>query len=107
MSDNKQSGKHGGVTLGLVGLFAFAAGTVFSGENATDKPNVSRFTSDTGAAESALVEGWTFKDSEAADEDVYYSNCSEARAAGADPVRYDDPGYASHLDRDGDGVGCE
>lgn len=28
-------------------------------------------------------------------------------AAGAAPVRRGQPGYASHLDRDGDGVGCE
>lgn len=38
---------------------------------------------------------------------VYYANCSAARAAGAAPVRRSDPGYARHLDRDGDGVGCE
>ncbi|MFC5576926.1 excalibur calcium-binding domain-containing protein [Lysobacter niabensis] len=38
---------------------------------------------------------------------VYFANCSAARAAGAAPVRRGDPGYARHLDRDGDGVGCE
>jgi hypothetical protein len=38
---------------------------------------------------------------------VYYRNCDAARAAGAAPVRAGDPGYARHLDRDGDGVGCE
>ena len=38
---------------------------------------------------------------------VYFKNCSAARAAGAAPVYRGDPGYASHLDRDGDGVGCE
>lgn len=38
---------------------------------------------------------------------VYYSNCSEARAAGAAPVYAGEAGYASHLDRDGDGIGCE
>jgi hypothetical protein len=38
---------------------------------------------------------------------VYYPNCAAARAAGAAPVRSGDPGYARHLDRDGDGVGCE
>jgi len=37
----------------------------------------------------------------------YFANCSEARAAGAAPVRRGQPGYGSHLDRDGDGVGCE
>ncbi|WP_348538846.1 excalibur calcium-binding domain-containing protein [Sphingomonas alba] len=36
-----------------------------------------------------------------------FRNCSEARAAGAAPVRAGDPGYGRHLDRDGDGVGCE
>ncbi len=39
--------------------------------------------------------------------DVYYANCTAARAAGAALVRRGDPGYARHLDRDGDGVGCE
>ena len=37
--------------------------------------------------------------------EVYYANCAAARAAGAAPVRRGDPGYARHLDRDGDG--CE
>ncbi|WP_220807285.1 excalibur calcium-binding domain-containing protein [Noviherbaspirillum aridicola] len=36
-----------------------------------------------------------------------FANCSEARAAGAAPVRRGDPGYGPHLDRDNDGVGCE
>jgi hypothetical protein len=38
---------------------------------------------------------------------TYYKNCDAARADGAAPVRVGDPGYAGHLDRDGDGVGCE
>jgi hypothetical protein len=38
---------------------------------------------------------------------VYFKNCDAARAAGAAPVHRGDPGYARHLDRDGDGVGCE
>ena len=36
-----------------------------------------------------------------------YRNCTAARAAGAAPVRRGDSGYGTHLDRDGDGVGCE
>lgn len=36
-----------------------------------------------------------------------FANCTQARAAGAAPVRTDDPGYGRHLDRDGDGIGCE
>lgn len=38
---------------------------------------------------------------------VYYKNCTAVRAAGADPIYRGEPGYAKHLDRDGDGVGCE
>ena len=38
---------------------------------------------------------------------VYYQNCSAARAAGAAPIRRGEPGYASKLDRDNDGVACE
>ena len=38
---------------------------------------------------------------------VYYKNCDAARAAGAAPVHRGDPGYDKHLDRDGDGIGCE
>ncbi|GAA1251760.1 hypothetical protein GCM10009609_13870 [Pseudonocardia aurantiaca] len=38
---------------------------------------------------------------------TYYKNCAAARAAGAAPVHHGDPGYGSHLDRDGDGTGCE
>lgn len=36
-----------------------------------------------------------------------FKNCTEARNAGAAPILRGEPGYGSHLDRDGDGVGCE
>jgi len=36
-----------------------------------------------------------------------FANCAQARAAGAAPVRIGEPGYGPHLDRDGDGIGCE
>lgn len=36
-----------------------------------------------------------------------FADCDEARSYGADPVYEGDPGYGPHLDRDGDGVGCE
>jgi predicted lipid-binding transport protein (Tim44 family) len=39
--------------------------------------------------------------------DVYYPNCAAARGAGAAPIRRGEPGYASHLDRDNDGIACE
>jgi Excalibur calcium-binding domain/Protein of unknown function (DUF1524) len=38
---------------------------------------------------------------------ISYANCTAVRAAGAAPIHRGDPGYASKLDRDGDGVGCE
>jgi hypothetical protein len=38
---------------------------------------------------------------------VFYRNCSEARAAGAAPIMRGEPGYAGRLDRDNDGVACE
>ena len=38
---------------------------------------------------------------------IYYANCTAVRAAGAAPIHRGDPGYASKLDRDGDGIGCE
>ncbi|GAB3662134.1 excalibur calcium-binding domain-containing protein [Glycomyces tarimensis] len=44
---------------------------------------------------------------ESGGDSTYYENCDAARADGAAPVRTGDPGYGSHLDRDGDGVGCE
>lgn len=44
---------------------------------------------------------------EAAPSQVYYQNCDAVRAAGKDPLYTGDPGYDSHLDRDGDGIACE
>jgi hypothetical protein len=43
----------------------------------------------------------------AANADVYYKNCSEARAAGVTPIYQGQPGYRPGLDRDGDGIACE
>lgn len=39
--------------------------------------------------------------------EVYFKNCSAARAAGAAPIRRGEPGYRPGLDRDNDGVACE
>ena len=38
---------------------------------------------------------------------VLFPTCTAAREAGAAPVHAGDPGYGSHLDRDGDGSACE
>ncbi|WP_253951591.1 excalibur calcium-binding domain-containing protein [Paenarthrobacter sp. CM16] len=37
----------------------------------------------------------------------YYKNCAAVRAAGAAPIHISQPGYGSHLDKDGDGWGCD
>lgn len=39
--------------------------------------------------------------------EVHYANCSQARAAGAAPIRRGEPGYRPALDRDNDGIACE
>ena len=36
-----------------------------------------------------------------------FPNCAAARAAGAAPIMAGQPGYGTHLDRDGDGIACE
>lgn len=38
---------------------------------------------------------------------AYFSNCAEARAAGASPPYAGSPGYRPGLDRDGGGMACE
>ncbi|MFE7796878.1 excalibur calcium-binding domain-containing protein [Nocardia sp. NPDC057440] len=38
---------------------------------------------------------------------LYYKNCDEVRRAGRAPLYRGQPGYASHLDRDNDGIACE
>lgn len=37
----------------------------------------------------------------------YYKNCTAAWDAGVAPLHRGDPGYASHLDADNDGIACE
>lgn len=39
--------------------------------------------------------------------EVYYVNCTAARAAGAAPIYAGQPGYRPKLDRDHDGIACE
>jgi hypothetical protein len=41
------------------------------------------------------------------EQSTYYSNCAEARAAGAAPISRGEPGYREGLDGDSDGVACE
>lgn len=50
---------------------------------------------------------WVIDLSTGAKSQGQFANCAEARAAGAAPVREGEPGYGPHLDRDGDGIGCD
>ncbi|MGU3394079.1 excalibur calcium-binding domain-containing protein [Priestia sp. D51] len=38
---------------------------------------------------------------------VFYKNCTAVREANAAPIHKGEPGYARHLDRDGDGIACD
>ena len=49
----------------------------------------------------------TTEEPEPEPEEVYYANCTEARAAGVTPIHRGEPGYSRKLDRDNDGVACE
>lgn len=62
----------------------------------TEKPKAKKVEKPAPAPEPPKVE-----------ETIFYENCDAVRAAGADPVYEGEPGYASHLDRDGNGVGCQ
>jgi hypothetical protein len=44
---------------------------------------------------------------EVSKKDVYYVNCTDARAKGAAPIYRGQPGYRPALDRDNDGIACE
>ena len=73
------------------------------------------FTSPTGAAPSGSASGGASgtpavppsPSAPATGTDLYYANCTAARAAGAAPIRVGQPGYRTALDGDKDGVACE
>lgn len=74
---------------------------------ATEMVTVTETVTEKVAVAAAVDLGDDDDDDDSAPAAVYYKNCSAAKAAGAAPVRRGDPGYGKHLDRDGDGVGCE
>ncbi|SMY02482.1 Excalibur calcium-binding domain-containing protein [Brevibacterium linens ATCC 9172] len=63
--------------------------------------------SSTGSGSSASGASGSSSSGSSSNSSTYFENCTAAREAGAAPVRRGDPGYGSHLDRDGDGIGCE
>ncbi|MGJ4101108.1 excalibur calcium-binding domain-containing protein [Corynebacterium macclintockiae] len=80
----------------------------------TGKPRwVARYRDKTGREHSRSFDTQREAKQHIADQQValapaqYFSNCSEAKRAGAAPLYAGSPGYRSGLDRDGDGVACE
>lgn len=91
---------------------AAPAGTTTRPASTTSRPATSSTTTTTNKPATTTTKPATTTTSKAAPEteateDAYYSNCSEAKAAGAAPLHRGDPGYRKALDRDGDGVACE
>lgn len=98
-------------TLIAVAVIAFLVGRASVSETAPEPPTPTTqqfMSAPTADAEPAPAPEPAYSPPERlAEPSAYYRDCSAARAAGAAPVRAGDPGYARHLDRDGDGVGCE
>lgn len=69
-------------------------------------PNLQRLWAQTSTPEPTAAKA-AVQDPEAAERSVYFSGCSEARAAGAAPIHRGSPGYRPEMDGDGDGVACE
>ena len=96
-------------TLLAVAAIAFFVGRFSVGDKEPPAPTTQQFMTAPAADETFAPNPITAYSTPArsVEPSAYYRNCSAARAAGAAPVRDADPGYAPHLDRDGDGVGCD
>ena len=106
-------------TIAIVALVAFAIGKL-SDDDASKPEFEDAPQALIGSAQTDQQLTWSYADAEPVETTSHrftsdepqtafgsrsFRNCSHARAAGAAPVRAGDPGYGSHLDRDGDGVG--
>jgi hypothetical protein len=94
--------------IGLCGLTVIALLCVTAGilmiPPATVPPSpVKSFTSGSPTTPEPDIEPVTGETEEAG---VYYTDCAEARHAGAAPLHRGEPGYRLKLDRDKDGVAC-
>jgi hypothetical protein len=92
------SGQHAHLGMGTVALIAvaaFAIGRATAPSAEAKSGHMSHRLYETQGTEPTLAAS------------VYYRNCSAARAAGVTPIMAGEPGYARHLDRDGDGIACE
>lgn len=84
------------------------AGTEAAATSSEPQSSTADVAEPAGVGASASTERQSFVSSPRVQvDDVYFPNCSAARAAGAAPIREGEPGYAPKLDRDRDGVACE
>jgi hypothetical protein len=102
MSDAQQAGQNqylGRIAAAAMGLtLGFGGTTLLLPATETPAHGVNRLVSETPLASPGAS---------AAVDNIDYASCSAVRVAGAAPIRRGQPGYARHLDADGDGVGCE
>lgn len=71
------------------------------------KPSASAAPTAVPTAKPTAAPSPTVKPTATKESNVYYNNCTEAKAAGAYNIQRGQPGYSSKLDRDNDGVACE
>ncbi|MGO1632835.1 MAG: excalibur calcium-binding domain-containing protein, partial [Staphylococcus equorum] len=89
----------------LPGTTLYFTGNAIANSSSSNQPVDSDATEGQGEVEPA---GFAEVATETpAEEYVSYKNCTAVREAGAAPIYRGEPGYASHLDRDNDGIGCE
>ncbi len=96
------AGAGAGVGYGSGADEAVARRAVRAAVPTTTRRSTSKPATSTKAAPKTTAKKTTEKPASA-----YYKNCAAVRAAGKAPIHIGEPGYAKHLDRDGDGVGCE
>lgn len=63
--------------------------------------------SEEAAKQAAAAAATAAQSQQSSSSNVYYANCTAARAAGVTPIYSGQPGYRSSLDRDNDGIACE
>ncbi|WP_447763389.1 excalibur calcium-binding domain-containing protein [Sphingopyxis panaciterrae] len=96
----KRRGASGGAVLAgaaIVGALAAAGWNAASPEQ--------QAAALTGVRELSVAAGLVRE--RAPQEGDYWRRCDDARAAGAAPIYFGEPGYRDGLDRDSDGIACE
>lgn len=93
----------------LVAYAAYTCSSYYLGNSSNTESNHTqrKSSSSSGAINPSSRHYDPIDEDEPSEDDVYYENCSEARADGAESIRKGEPGYREELDRDGDGVACE